>query len=196
MHEYPEGATPLDPDEAEGLLPKHITTRDQLNQWEQANILEAEKWISGRNFHIENIITMEFIKNLHRRMFGKTWSWAGSFRKSNKNIGVEWYVITSDLSILMDDVLYQAKNSVYPAGELAVRFHHRLVSIHLFPNGNGRHARLMADILLLSQGESRFPWGKTPTSGDISPVRKQYILALRAADRMDYLPLMNFSKGN
>lgn len=192
MFEYPHGATPLDPDEANGLIPKHITTQGQLNEWEQVNILEAEKWAGRRNFKLQDVITTEFIKKLHQRMFNKTWRWAGEFRKTNKNIGVDWLSIFVDLKLLMEDIVYQIENKTYPVDELAVRFHHRLVSIHPFANGNGRHARLMTDIILLSQDQKRFTWGRVEQLIASSPVREKYIAALRAADRRDYKPLLQF----
>jgi len=192
MFEYPEGATPLDPDEARGLIPKHITTQGQLNEWEHVNILEAEKWISRQSFKLAEVTTTEFIKKLHQRMFDKTWSWAGQFRKSNKNIGVDWFSISVDLKLLIDDTRYQLENKVYPMDELVTRFHHRLVGIHPFANGNGRHGRLMADIVLLSQGFPRFSWGRGKNLVKSSPVREQYITALRAADGRDYALLLDF----
>lgn len=192
MFEYPQGATPLDPDEADGLIPKHITTQSQLNEWEQVNILEAEKWISHQNFKLQGVMTTEFIKKLHQRMFNKTWHWAGKFRKSNKNIGVDWLSIFVDLKLLIEDTAYQIENKTYLVDELAVRFHHRLVSIHPFANGNGRHARLMTDIVLLSQGQKRFTWGRVEQLIASSPVREKYIAALRAADRRDYSALLQF----
>lgn len=159
--DYPPGATPLDLDEANGLIPQHITTQGQLNEWEQANILEAEKWI-GRHRQLKqlDILTVDFIKKLHQIMFNKTWSWAGKFRQTNKNIGVDWVFVAVELKVLLDDINYQFKNNVYSVNELATRFHHRLVSIHPFSNGNGRHARMMTDIVLLSQDHPRFSWGK------------------------------------
>lgn len=192
MFEYPPGATPLDPDEANGLIPAHITTQGQLNEWEQANLLEAETWVNRQNFNLIEIATTSFSKKLHLRMFSKTWRWAGQFLKSNKNIGGDWLSISVDLKVLMDDMRYQIENKSYPMDELTARFHHRLVAIHPFPNGNGRHARLMADIVLLSQGLKRFSWGRAENLVESSPIRKRYIAALRAADRMNYKPLIDF----
>jgi Fic-DOC domain mobile mystery protein B len=124
-------------------------------------------------------------------MFNKTWRWAGQFRKTNKNIGVDWLKVSIELRNLLDDLKYQVKHDVYEKDELAARFHHRLVSIHPFPNGNGRHARMMADILLLSLGVDRFTWGSN-SLGASSPVRNLYIEALRTADKMDYKKLIKF----
>ncbi len=113
------------------------------------------------------------------------------FRKTNKNIGVDWPLVSVELKILLDDVQYQAENNIYPKDELAARFHHRLVAIHPFPNGNGRHARMMADIMLIALGCNRFSWGSNSLA-ESSPVRKLYIEALREADRMNYEKLINF----
>lgn len=194
--QYPPGATPLDLDEANGLIPQHITTQGQLNEWEQANILEAEKWINRqRSFDQMKIFSIDFIKKLHQMMFNKTWSWAGKFRQTNKNIGVDWVSIAIDLKVLLDDASYQLKNDAYPLDELATRFHHRLVSIHPFSNGNGRHARMMTDIVLLSQNSDRFSWGsKAKSLVEPSALREQYINALRAADKMNYTLLLDFVK--
>lgn len=141
---------------------------------------------------IKNILNESFMKRLHKRMFGNVWKWAGTFRQSDKNIGVSWYMISSELKNLCDDVRYWIDNKTFPEDEIAARFHHRLVKIHLFPNGNGRHARLMADILLERFFEKLpFTWGNanlTKTGDD----RKRYIESLAAADRGDYDLLLEF----
>jgi len=143
---YPPGATPLDPNETEGLKIRHITTREELNRFEQDNINEALQWLGTRRK--SDILTEKFIKTLHKKMFGKVWSWAGSFRRSDKNIGVDWKQIPVFLRALLDDVKYWLEHNTYSPEEAAVRFHHKLVWIHMFPNGNGRHARLMADVFV------------------------------------------------
>lgn len=191
MWDYPPGATPINADEATGLIPQHITTQKQLNEWEQSNILTAEQWVTNQRFEITNIATSEFLRQVHVKMFNKTWRWAGQFRKTNKNIGVDWLRVSVELRSLLDDIQYQIKHEVYEKDELAARFHHRLVAIHPFPNGNGRHARTMADIVLLSLGSNRFSWGNNSLS-ESSPVRKLYIEALRAADKLDYEKLIKF----
>lgn len=190
--ECPPGATPLDPDEANGLIPKHITTQGQLNEWEQINILEAEKWLSRHRVVFETVVNHDFIKKLHQRMFGKTWQWAGEYRRTNKNIGVDWLNISVQLKLLLDDLVYQIENKIYPIDELAARFHHRLVATHPFSNGNGRHARMMADIVLLTQQQPRFSWGRQRNLAQASLIRERYIEALRAADRDDYTLLLAF----
>jgi Fic-DOC domain mobile mystery protein B len=187
---YPEGATPFNQDDAMALLPKHITTQAQLNEWEQANILDAERWLFSRKH--QNLLKSEFIKGLHKKMFSKTWKWAGEFRTYNTNIGVHSYLIAQSVKGLCDDVSYWAEHRVFPVNELCVRCHHLLVSIHPFPNGNGRHARLFADILSVSLGGKRFRWGRSDLVQP-SQTRSHYIAALRQADAGDYEPLLKFS---
>ncbi len=188
---YPLGSTPLNQDEVAGLIPKHITTQEELNAWEEKNIIEAEPWA----FKQKDILSIGFIKKLHKRMFDKTWKWAGEFRTSEKNIGVYWAQIPVKLQELCDDICYQLSHDTFSADEIAVRFHHRLVFIHAFANGNGRHARLMADILIVQQGASRFTWGMHQDLTKVtSVVRKQYIEALQRADRGDYSKLLIFAR--
>lgn len=191
---YLPGATPLDPEESAGLIPKHITLQSQLNEWEQRNILDAEKWMIGRKFQFDKIVTRDFMCNLHQRMFGNTWKWAGKFRQSNKNIGVDWLMISVELKKLCDDLIFQIEKNIFKVDEAAMRFHHRLVLIHPFSNGNGRHARLMTDIFLLSQNCEHFSWGEYQTMTSTTVIRKNYIEALRAADRGDYRLLNVFLK--
>ena len=186
---YPPGATPLDPDEAAGLIPVHITTQGQLNEWELANIREGERWAFSRRRN--DLFSIQFVKRLHKQMFGNSWRWAGTFRGTEKNIGIDPAQITTELKKLCDDVAYQIEHRIYPLDEVAARFHHRLTWIHPFPNGNGRHARLMTDLLLKQNGSEPFDWGKSDL---VAPgeVRDRYIAALRAADGRDYALLFKF----
>ena len=189
---YPEGATPLDPNEIDGLLLTHITTRSELDRWEQDNINEALSWLEQRKPN--DILNESFMKRLHKRMFGNVWKWAGKLRRTEKNLGVPFYQISLEVKKLCDDVEYWIENKTFPDDEIAARFHHRLVFIHLFPNGNGRHARLIADILLENVlAKPPFTWG----SGNLAAAglyRKKYIESLVAADREDYGLLMDFVK--
>jgi Fic-DOC domain mobile mystery protein B len=185
---YPPGATPLDPDEMEGLKFGHITTREELNRFEQDNIGEALQWL--RNRRKSDILTEKFIKTLHQRMFGKVWRWAGTFRRSGKNIGADWPQIPAQLHTLLQDVRYWIDHKTYAADEIAVRFHHKLVWIHLFANGNGRHARLMTDLLLEEVLKQKpFSWN----AGNINAQdRDAYLKALKKADNHDYSMLLDF----
>ena len=187
---YPEGATPLELEEIADLIPTHISTQEQLNAWEQKNIISAEKWAQRKN----DFLSVSFIQQLHTQMFNETWKWAGKFRRSGKNIGVEWPMIPVELKILCDDVDYQLKHKSFSYDEIAVRFHHRLVWIHPFPNGNGRHARLMADLLIVQHDNPRFSWGIKQDLYKATPIRKQYIQALRCADKGDYSKLVIFAR--
>ena len=184
---YPEGATPIDEDERLALIPPHIVTQDQLNEFEHYNISLCLPWA----YQQKNILTLSFIKKLHQRMFEHTWKWAGLFRKTQKNIGVDALFIEQELYALCQNTLYQIENKVSDLDDIAVRFHHRLVWIHAFPHGNGRHARLQTDILIKKIGGKPFSWGSlTYNQSDI--MRKAYIKALRCADQHDFSLLMEF----
>lgn len=190
--EHAESATPLDADEVEGLIPTHITTQQQLNAWEQENILAAERWLFwSQRMKVEP--TREFLVALHRRMFDRTWRWAGEFRRTEKNIGIDPHRIGVAVRELCDDIRFWLDHGTYEIDEAAVRFHHRLVAIHLFADGNGRHARMVADALAARAGKRRFSWGSHDL-GEMSAVRKRYIAALRDADRGDISPLLEFAR--
>lgn len=187
------GSTPLDPDEIAGLIPSDVSTQGQLNQVEQQNIIRGELWAFGRKH--KDLLTEAFVKRLHKKMFGDVWRWAGEFRVSNKTIGVDAYLISVELRKLLDDTKYWIEHETYEWTELATRFHHRLVWIHPFPNGNGRHSRTMTDLLLVANGKERFTWGSLSESGkieDVGPLRTQYISALQSADQKRYGPLKAF----
>jgi len=188
--DYPEGATPIDRDEADGLRLTHITTREELNLFEAENIREGMLW--AMRSRSKELLDAAFICLLHKKMFGDVWRWAGAFRSSNKNIGVMREQIGIELRKLCGDACFWAENRIYAPDEIAARFHHRLVFIHPFVNGNGRHARLMTDLLLeKTLGRPRFSWGGAGLES-ASDVREAYIQALRAADRHDYAPLLAF----
>ncbi len=189
IFDEPEDATPLSPEDKRGLIPSYISTRAELNREEQRNILEAVVWASGRT---REIISVEAIQNLHKRMFNKVWEWAGEFSQvHDRAIGVQPYMIGPDLRQLTGDVKYWIEHQSYSADEISARFHHRLVQIHPFPNGNGRCSRLAADILIQNLGGEKFSWGR----GDLrsaNDVRRTYINALRQADQHDFAALLEF----
>ena len=184
-----ESNTPIDGDESEGLIPTHITTQGALNEWEQANILEAEQWAFARKR--SDWLSMDFIFELHRRMFADTWTWAGTTRTREKTIGVAVSAVRPDLLDLLRDTAHWIEHKTYEVDEIAARFHHRLVQIHVFSNGNGRHARLMTDVILSHLGRSRFSWGSADLyrKGD---ARDRYLAALKEADRSNLKPLFAF----
>lgn len=194
--QYADGQTPLDEDEKEGLLIPSISTRAELDEAEQRNIEDAIRWTIARRkrFAATEVLTEEFVKELHQRMLGKVWKWAGSFRRSNKNIGVDKYQVGIALRSLLDDCSFWIENSSYPQDEIAVRFKHRIVSIHCFANGNGRHSRLMGDVIIEKiLGREVFSWGGKSLIQN-SDFRSSYLKALRLADRGDYDPLVTFAR--
>ncbi len=194
MHEYTDGQTPLDEEEKVGLLIPTITTRGELDEFEQQNIEDAVLWILNRNFSPAQVFSADFVRNLHQRMYGHVWAWAGEFRKSDKNIGVHCHKIPVDLKLLLDDAIYWHINQSYTTDEIALRFKHRLVSIHCFPNGNGRHSRLMAEIIIEKLYRLPvFTWGEKNLTME-SDLRKKYIVSLQAADKSDYTSLLSFAR--
>lgn len=192
--EYIDGQTPIDEAEKEGLLIETISTKLDLDEFEQLNIEEALQWVFSKKFKAKQVFTEKFICDLHKRMYGNIWAWAGQFRKTNKNIGVDRHQIATQLKMLCDDALFWIENNTYPPIEIAIRFKHRIVSIHCFPNGNGRHSRLMADIIIEKLfGEDPFSWG-TSNLSKASNSRATYLKAVKLADQHDYNLLLDFAK--
>ena len=192
--DYKDGQTPLDDDEKEGLKIKSITTQGELDEFEQLNIEKAVEWTIHTKLRPEKILTEKFIKDLHKRMYSDVWKWAGEFRKTEKNIGIPWTKIGIELKILLDDSKYWIDNETFPPEEIAIRFKHRIVSIHCFPNGNGRHSRMMADIIMESIfGEEIFSWHQS-NMVKANETRKKYISSLKEADNGNYNNLIEFAK--
>lgn len=182
--------TPLAEDEKEALIPSYITLRSELNEVEQLNIEQGSEWALGRK---RDVLDEAFLRTLHKRMFGDVWKWAGEFRTTPRNIGIDAYRIGPELHQLLGDVRYHIEHESYPPDEIAIRFHHRLVFIHAFPNGNGRHARLAADLLAVQLGRPRFTWGSANLT-QLAETRERYVSALRAADGHDIAPLLEFAR--
>ena len=188
-----DGNTPLSPEEQADLIP-NLATKEELNEFERANILVAYDWaLTPRNFRRQDPLTEPYLRDLHLRMFDQTWKWAGLYRTTEKNIGIPHYQIRDALGALLGDARYWLEHQTFPPDENAIRFHHSLVSIHPFANGNGRHARLMADVLARTQGRPVFTWGGADIAqqGDL---RRRYIDALQAADKNDIEPLLAFAR--
>lgn len=191
LFQEPDDATPLEPEEREGLRQSWITTRADLNAAEQDNIDKGAAWAFRQTR--ADILTVDFALTLHKRMFGDVWSWAGAYRHTERNIGVAPHRIGAETAALLNDAQYWVDNAIYKPTETAVRLHHRLVYIHPFPNGNGRHARMMADLLLRRLGEPPLTWGGGALA-DIGELRATYITALREADAHDYTQLLAFAR--
>lgn len=192
--EYEEGQTPLDEEEMEGLLIETISTRAELDEFEQHNIEKAIEWTLRRKFKAEKIFSEEFILALHKQMFSDVWKWAGEFRRSNKNMGCDWKQVGMQLKQLNDDAKYWLKNNTYSEVEMAIRYKHRIVSIHCFSNGNGRHSRLMADIIISHIfGKNVFTWGGANLNKK-SDARTNYLRSVKKADQGEMKSLIAFSK--
>ena len=191
---YEEGQTPLDEEEKEGLKINSITTQGELDEFEQLNIEKAVEWTINMKLKPEKILTEKFVKDLHKKMYADVWKWAGEFRRSEKNIGITWTQIGIELKNLLDDTKYWIENKTYSPEEIAIRFKHRIVSIHCFPNGNGRHSRMMADIIIDSLSKiEMFTWHQS-NMVKANETRKTYIQALREADNGNIEPLIKFAK--
>lgn len=192
--QYPPGATPIDPNEMQGLIPDYISLQSELNSLEEANIADAYIW--AEKVRLDDLLTATFILEIHRRMFNQVWEWAGKQRKSNKNIGgVMKENVMQELGLLLANTKYWIEEKIYSQDEIAVRFHHRLVQIHIFPNGNGRHARLTTDLLLKKNRNPKFTWGRlnaTSKRNVEESLRLDYLQALRSADNGDFQKLLVF----
>jgi Fic-DOC domain mobile mystery protein B len=187
-----DGNTPLSPEELADLIP-NLATKEELNEWERENILLGREWATSDRTAPLQMVSDQYIRKLHERMFDETWKWAGLYRLTEKNIGVPVHEIRERLMQLFGDVRYWIENKTYSPDETAVRFHHRLVSIHAFPNGNGRHARLIADVLVMKLGNPAFTWGSANLVEE-GAARTRYLEAIRAADDGEIQPLLQFAR--
>lgn len=195
MFQEPDDATPLPPHDRWGLRQSWITNRRDRNEAEEANIARGFAWANGRRSRkLDDILTTDFVRTLHQQMFGDVWSWAGDFRTGDVDIGnLQAHRIPVELSSMLDDVKVWVDHKTFSPDEIAVQLHHRLAEIHPFPNGNGRHARLMADLLIQQLDGQPFSWG----SGSLTTVgelRKRYGEALKTADNHDINPLIEFAR--
>lgn len=192
--DYIEGQTPIDEDEKDGLLIETISTRRELDEFEQLNIQDAIQWSIKTKIEKKQLLSEEFLLSIHKRMFGEVWEWAGTKRKTNKNIGVDKTQISTELRKLIDDCNYWIENKTFGEEEIAIRFGHRLVKIHIFPNGNGRHSRLITDILISKVfGKPIFTWGHADLT-KTTTARKEYLEAIYKADNDEYKSLIDFAR--
>ena len=187
---HDDANTPLDAEERQQLIPSYITLRRELNEAEQVNIAHALKWLSSRR---GDLLDEGFLRELHRRMFGEVWRWAGKYRETPRNIGVDANRIRTGIAQAIDDARFWVANGTYEPDEIAVRYSHRLVAIHPFPNGNGRLSRMVGDLLARHLGQPRFSWG-SQNLVDANATRATYVAALRMADAHDLAPLISFAR--
>jgi Fic-DOC domain mobile mystery protein B len=194
-NDLPEGATKLSPEDLKGLKPDYISTRAQLNEFEKQNIMDALVLLKRKNYSYSEILTVGFCVKLHSMMFNKTWDWKGTFRTYEVNIGnTPPEQITMRIKNALDNTIYWIENKTYPVDEICIRLHHAIVWIHPFPNGNGRHSRIICDELRRSLGYASFTWGNSRGNQEwVNQMRSNYINALRSADRKDFAPLLLFA---
>jgi Fic-DOC domain mobile mystery protein B len=193
-YQYTPGQTPIDEDEKEGLLIRSISTLGELNEAEQLNIQTAVEWTLRRRFEARDIFSETFVRELHKRMYRDVWRWAGEFRQTDKNIGVDKFDIPIHLKQLLDDAQFWLANNTYPPDETAIRIKHRIVSIHCFANGNGRHSRLIADVISSHIfGAKVFSWSARELAAK-SEARSRYLQSLKQADLGDMTALLAFAR--
>jgi len=193
--DLPIGTTPLTPDDENGLIPKGVSTRDQLNQFEYRNIQQAFTWAIQRKSKPADLLNISYCLKLHKKMFDKTWAWAGQFRKHEVNIGnTPPAIVSMQLKNLCDDAQAWIEFNTYSEDEICIRLHHRMVYIHPFPNGNGRHSRIMSDLLLKALNQPLFTWGKKVNLTHHTESRLDYLSALRLADMDDFEKLLKFAR--
>ena len=193
LFQEPEDATPLYPGLPKDVRQTWITNRSDLNEAEQENILKGSAWArrNRRTPEATDILTDQYVRTLHEKMFGEVWRWAGSYRKNELNIGIAPHLVPAAVPELLGNVRFWIENQTFPADEIAVRLHHGLTQIHGFPNGNGRHAREMADLVIERLGGKALTWGGGSLQ-DTGTLRAKYVAALKAADGHDMAPLMAF----
>ncbi|MEZ5891434.1 MAG: mobile mystery protein B [Xanthobacteraceae bacterium] len=193
LFQEPADATPLDPALRGDLLQSWITTRADLNEAEQENIVKGAAWARRRRGGPEALLNENFSKSLHKRMFGEVWKWAGTYRQNELNIGIAPHLVAAEMPVIFDNARYWVEHKTFPSDEIAVRLHHRLTQVHGFPNGNGRHARMMADLLIERLGGGVFTWGGGGIH-DRGTLRTQYVNALQSADDHNFAPLLEFAR--
>ena len=196
-HKYSDGNTPIRAEEAEQLIPR-ISTMGELNEYEALNILQAREWaFSSRTIKSSNPLEEPFVRMLHAKMFDQVWKWAGTYRKHELNIGCDPREIIQRIPQLASNAQYWLDHNTFSIDECLIQLHHQLVSkIHPFPNGNGRHARMMTDVIAVKFGRPEFTWGAGENLVAETTARAAYLAALRALDANDndVKPLLHFAR--
>lgn len=138
--------------------------------------------------------SFEWFLILHQEMFGDVWDWAGKLRQVELSIGVQAYLVSTELKKLVDDLAFWDEHKTFSVIEISARLHHRAVQIHPFKNGNGRWSRMLANIYLKQNGLNPTKWNEDLLSKE-NPHRDDYIQALKFADDRDYSQLIKL-QGN
>jgi Fic-DOC domain mobile mystery protein B len=196
-HKLADGNTPIRPEDVEHLIPK-ISTMGELNEYETLNILDAQKWaFNARVMSSMNPLEEHYVRLLHKKMFDQVWKWAGAYRLHELSIGCDPFELTQRIPQLLGNTTYWLDHNTFPVDECLIRFHHQLVSrIHAFNNGNGRHARMMTDVVAVKRGRPDFTWGAGTNLAAEDVGRATYLAALRALDENEnnVRPLLDFAR--
>jgi len=194
---FSDGNTPIRPEDAEQLIPR-ISTMAELNEYEALNIVQAREWaFNSRTIKSTNPLDESYVRTLHGKMFDKVWKWSGTYRKNELNIGCDPREIVQRIPQLLGNTQHWIDQKVFSIDECILRFHYDLVSkIHPFANGNGRHARMIADVVAVKYGRPEFSWGTGQNLVAQGKARAAYLAALRAldADENDVQPLFAFAR--
>ncbi|MFI5035413.1 MAG: mobile mystery protein B [Acidimicrobiales bacterium] len=185
-----DGHTKLSEEDRKGLKPAYIATRGELYEAEQRNIASA---LLKASPGVPQLLDDSYLRRLHKSMFEDVWAWAGTYRRRETNLGIDPLEIAVSVKNLLEDTRVWVDESVFEADELAIQFHHRLVLIHPFPNGNGRHGRIAADFLIAAIGSAKFSWG-SGLGLDTQALREAYLRALRLADQGEIAELVTFAR--
>jgi Fic-DOC domain mobile mystery protein B len=176
-----DGNTPIRPEEANQLIPR-ISTLGELNEYETLNILRAREWaFDSRIMKSTDPLEEPYVRELHHRMFDSVWKWAGTYRQTERNIGCYPREIVR-IAQLLANTRYWIENKTFSTDEALLRFHYQLTRIHPFANGNGRHARMIADVAAVRYGREEFTWGARKDLVAEGDARTWYLAALRTLD--------------
>jgi Fic-DOC domain mobile mystery protein B len=193
---YPDGNTPIRPEKAEQLIPR-ISTTGELNEYEALNILRAREWaFDSRTMKSTDPLEEPYVRELHHRMFDNVWKWVGTYRQTERNIGCDPKEIAQRIPQLLANTRYWLENKTFSTDEALLRFHHQLTKIHPFANGNGRHARMIADVVAVKYGKVEFTWAAGKDLVAQGDARTRYLAALRTLDAKenDVKPLLDFAR--
>ena len=190
----PIGATPGG--DTSGLLLEHLSTTTARNAAETEAISRAyDKYVfrARRKKQGTEWLTDDFIRRVHADMLGTIWEWAGKYRQTKFNLGVDPHLIREQIKLFTEDFLYwNGTESTMSVIEIAARIQHRLTNIHPFTNGNGRHARLITDIFLHSRKLPIPQWPQIQLMAQGNEIGEQYITAMKKADNGDINDLIQF----
>jgi Fic-DOC domain mobile mystery protein B len=187
-----DGSTPLDHDQIKGIRFAHLTTMGELDELEDENIQRGLEWLNHQK--TKDYLSIEFLCKLHEKLFGEVWKWAGKFRTVEVNISkYRHHDVRPQLHNFFEDIKLWISGGKMSWDEISAEMHHRLVTIHPFPNGNGRTTRIFTEYVQKRNQQQVTSWGSTRKI-DQKKRRDDYIKALRLADIGDFRALIDFMK--